>query len=315
MPNHHLFLKTALLFTAALASLSLHAEIATGNHLPPAPLPDFMTPAQLTKWRAEMTAKAGKQDALNASVVGASSTKYSASSPNSIPFYTGKPYIAETGTYVFKYREYNPEMARWTTVDPKGFPDGANAFSYVNNKSVSFFDDTGLTGKSVLLITVGNLFGNGQNFRGTSGNGSSVNYVDDFVNSYNSTKSSMQQWDSGHTQSQGWFLHDGDIFDKRVASSNNDLLNAASGYDRVFYISHGDVDSLGHYTMMAPDGTFNSTSFFTGLLGGTHVILGTCYNGFSSGSNTSGLNGALTEITWGTALSQSLQKAKDYLWE
>ena len=281
-------------------------QASVTEHQPPAPLPEFKTPEQLARWRAETTAKTANLE---------SASSRPSTLDSSTPFYTGKPYLAESGSYAFKYREYNPEMGRWTTVDPSGFPDGANAFSYVNNKSVSFFDDTGLTGKSVLLITVGNLFGNGQNFTGESGNGSSANYVDDFVNSYNSTKSSMEQWDSGHTQNQGWFLRDGDIFDKRVASSNNDLLNAASGYDRVFYISHGDVDSSGNYTMMAPDGSYHSTSFFSGLLGGTQVILGTCYNGFSSGGNTSSLNGALTTIKWAAALSQSLQQAKDYLWE
>ena len=138
MQNQHLLLKTALLLTAALASLSLHAEIATGTHLPPAPLPEFKTPAQLDSWRAEMTAKAAKQDALNALVVGTTVTS------TSTPFYTGKPYMAESGSYAFKYRDYNPEMARWTTVDPSGFPDGANNRVYVNNKTLNSFDDNGL---------------------------------------------------------------------------------------------------------------------------------------------------------------------------
>ena len=92
MQNQHLLLKTALLLTAALASLSLHAEIATGTHLPPAPLPEFKTPAQLDSWRAEMTAKAAKQDALNALVVGTTVTS------TSTPFYTGKPYLDESGS-------------------------------------------------------------------------------------------------------------------------------------------------------------------------------------------------------------------------
>lgn len=41
-------------------------------------------------------------------------------------FYTGKPYDADTKTYTFKYRSYDPELNRWTTADPSGFPDGAN---------------------------------------------------------------------------------------------------------------------------------------------------------------------------------------------
>ncbi|MFA7345745.1 MAG: RHS repeat-associated core domain-containing protein [Terrimicrobiaceae bacterium] len=41
-------------------------------------------------------------------------------------FYTGKPYDSDTVSYTFKYRNYDPELNRWTTMDPSGFPDGAN---------------------------------------------------------------------------------------------------------------------------------------------------------------------------------------------
>jgi RHS repeat-associated protein len=45
-------------------------------------------------------------------------------------FYTGKPYVTNDGGYVYKYRTYNPEMSRWTSVDPSGFPDGPNSQIY-----------------------------------------------------------------------------------------------------------------------------------------------------------------------------------------
>ncbi|MDR2462916.1 MAG: hypothetical protein LBD30_03950, partial [Verrucomicrobiales bacterium] len=51
-------------------------------------------------------------------------------------FYTGKPYDAEIGGYVFKYRNYSPETQRWTTADPSGFPDGANNYGYVNAPTI-----------------------------------------------------------------------------------------------------------------------------------------------------------------------------------
>ena len=41
-------------------------------------------------------------------------------------FYTGKPYDADLGNYVFASRNYDPSMSRWTSNDPSGFPDGAN---------------------------------------------------------------------------------------------------------------------------------------------------------------------------------------------
>ena len=45
-------------------------------------------------------------------------------------FYTGKPYDADLGAFTFKYRNYDPELKRWTSADPSGFPDGANNTSY-----------------------------------------------------------------------------------------------------------------------------------------------------------------------------------------
>ncbi|TAG10397.1 MAG: hypothetical protein EAZ42_04135, partial [Verrucomicrobia bacterium] len=36
-------------------------------------------------------------------------------------------------SYAFKYRNYNPEIARWTSEDPSGFPDGANGSAYAPN--------------------------------------------------------------------------------------------------------------------------------------------------------------------------------------
>ena len=41
-------------------------------------------------------------------------------------FYTGKPYDADLEAYTFKSRNYDPALARWTSADPSGFPDGAN---------------------------------------------------------------------------------------------------------------------------------------------------------------------------------------------
>ena len=104
------------------------------------PMPDFQTPAQLAKWRADTTAKTVAKEAAQASA--------SAKSESS-GFYTGKPYLAESGSYAFKYREYNPEMNRWTTVDPSGFPDGANNRLNVKNRVTSTVDDDGLMSLSI----------------------------------------------------------------------------------------------------------------------------------------------------------------------
>jgi RHS repeat-associated protein len=56
--------------------------------------------------------------------------------------YTGKPYDTTTGMYNYGYRDYQPEMARFTTIDP--IRDGANWFAYVNNDPVNWVDIWGL---------------------------------------------------------------------------------------------------------------------------------------------------------------------------
>ena len=141
-----------MLFTAALAvtifgtstmtQLRAAAVEDTGF---PAPLPEWKTPAQLKVWRAETTAKTLAKEAADR----AAQVKVVANSATPSGFYTGKPYMAESGTYAFKYREYNPEMARWTTVDPSGFPDGANNRVYAAVPT-SQIDDNGLTVKPTL---------------------------------------------------------------------------------------------------------------------------------------------------------------------
>jgi RHS repeat-associated protein len=56
--------------------------------------------------------------------------------------YTGKPYNAGTGLYNYGYRDYRPQAARFTTVDP--IRDGSNWYAYVNNDPVNWIDPWGL---------------------------------------------------------------------------------------------------------------------------------------------------------------------------
>ena len=44
--------------------------------------------------------------------------------------FTGKPYDADLGAYVFPFRNYRSDEARWISADPSGFPDGVNATRY-----------------------------------------------------------------------------------------------------------------------------------------------------------------------------------------
>jgi len=69
-----------------------------------------------------MAAKAAAADALAA--------KEANSAPSTSAFFTGKPYVQETGSYSFKFRQYDPKLSRWTSADPSGFPNGANNWCY-----------------------------------------------------------------------------------------------------------------------------------------------------------------------------------------
>ena len=98
-----------------------------------APLPEFKNEKQLAEWRAEKASEATSQGYI----------------AKETAFYTGKPYLASSGSYVFKYRSYHPEMARWSSEDPSGFPDGANGFSYIKNTPNSKIDYEGLASQDI----------------------------------------------------------------------------------------------------------------------------------------------------------------------
>jgi RHS repeat-associated protein len=44
--------------------------------------------------------------------------------------FTGKPYDEDLGAYVFPFRNYRADEARWMSADPSGFPDGLNKRIY-----------------------------------------------------------------------------------------------------------------------------------------------------------------------------------------
>lgn len=65
-------------------------------------------------------------------------------SPETDTFYTGKPYEASRESYLFQYRNYIPEVSRWSSVDPSGFPEGSNNNVYTAQPT-SRLDPTGCT--------------------------------------------------------------------------------------------------------------------------------------------------------------------------
>ncbi len=103
-----------------------------------APLPEFKNEKQLAEWRAEKASEATSQG-------------YAA---KETAFYTGKPYLASIGNYAFKCRSYDPHLARWTSEDPSGFPDGANGNHYAPIPTSSL-DFAGLW--LVKMVSTGNI--------------------------------------------------------------------------------------------------------------------------------------------------------------
>ena len=124
---------------SALASTSMAVETFTydakGNlthikGIPVEPIPTVEKARAATEKRiAEIKAQEAKQ-AAQAATSGQIVNRQSDIVSGDSLFFTGKPYLEETGQYLFLFRHYDPELARWTTADPSGFPDGANNHIY-----------------------------------------------------------------------------------------------------------------------------------------------------------------------------------------
>jgi len=109
------------------------------------------TQAELREWSAKKIAEGKAKEAAEAAKNNLQSTaSQSIASGNSL-FFTGKPYIADLESYAFRFRTYDPELQRWTTEDPSGFPDGPNASFYAPTPT-SMLDWMGLYEVSFTLL-------------------------------------------------------------------------------------------------------------------------------------------------------------------
>jgi RHS repeat-associated protein len=170
-------------------------------------------------------------------------------------FYTGKPYDAELGGYVFKYRNYSPTMQRWTTADPSGFPDGANNYLYSYNSPIFILDNNGLTGKSVLWVYA------------WSSNSFNLGQSNEFNQEFSDLKSQMELYDSLYftEESKTHYLDDGDKFEFRIVSSLYELMNITD-YNQIYIAAHGT------YTLNGTEDIFENRTYTGKYQIGSHQL-------------------------------------------
>ena len=72
-----------------------------------------------------------KRDAFGQTLENPAGTEYN--------LFTGKPQIGGLG-YAFLFRNYRPNLGKWQTQDPLGYPDGLNNLAYCNNKVTDCID-------------------------------------------------------------------------------------------------------------------------------------------------------------------------------
>lgn len=59
-------------------------------------------------------------------------------------FFTGKPQVLGLGR-AFLFRNYRPDLGKWQTADPLGYPDGWNQLAYCRNEVIQYLDFLGGT--------------------------------------------------------------------------------------------------------------------------------------------------------------------------
>jgi RHS repeat-associated protein len=138
-------MKTIL--TAIAVALSAFVQPALANytydkngeptHYKGIPLPPIQTVEEARAATDKRIAAIKAEEAKQAAEGAVSSNRQSEIGNHQL-FFTGKPYLEETGQYLFLFRHYDPELARWTTADPSGFPDGANNSMYSRTPTTEF---------------------------------------------------------------------------------------------------------------------------------------------------------------------------------
>jgi RHS repeat-associated protein len=182
-----------------------------------------MTSAEVRAWQAERTKAAAPE-------------RSERPNSSSVPHFTGKPLDSDSGTYLFRFRAYDPELNRWKSFDPSGFPDGANNGVYTSSP-LSVLDPTGLANKSVVWLS---------SYYDTSDPSEYGIYLE-VSGVQEAWKNNIDIYDrnsaaTSEPSDDTHYLDDGDTFSHSSIGSLSDL-SAFSNYTQVYVFAHGIFDT------------------------------------------------------------------------
>jgi RHS repeat-associated protein len=201
--------------------------------------------------------------------------------------FTGKPYDEDLGAYVFPFRNYRADEARWMSADPSGFPDGVNGRHYAPNVFLGL-DAYGLS-KSLLWLFLED---------SSQPNDPAIGEIQA---GFNNLYQNLTDADALPTNPQ--YLSDGDSF-SFMSTSNFDFLSgsAINGFTKVFVVGHGY--GSGSSVSFAVGGQFYTESEIKGA--NSKIAM---FNGcFSTAAN-----GQI--ITTGAVVSAWSMPTRNYLYE
>ncbi len=83
-------------------------------------------------------------------ILDASGSVITSSAINNPYMYTGRRYDEESGLYYFRARYYDASIGCFLSVDPLGYVDGMNLYTYVSNNPLAYIDPFGLQKQGLL---------------------------------------------------------------------------------------------------------------------------------------------------------------------
>ncbi len=217
----------------AAAAMALAAGVMTAGAVEPVldNLPG--APAQSRSYWEAVRAEAAAKKAADKAKAASTATATAQFAGAGGDFFTGKPYDADLGGYVFKYRTYDPHLGRWTTPDPSGFPDGANGYGYtIGSRVLVAVDPLGLKTVFWLLAYSDNDSNDERQEAYTELNNAQTDFRNEML---------LEDIFSAAMGSPTDYVIDGDTFSFGAINSIGALANYNTA-DQVYIAAHGCLD-------------------------------------------------------------------------